>query len=685
MTHTQRATIRRILILVVAFAAAMSILALSQPSKAGTELVVGVVRSQSSKNYAAGIPPHPYAQGYDITNREDSMIRWVDESRFTVKILTDPDLENRAMLDTVDVLILPYTVAMTENASMTVRDWVHDGGGLIPILASPRFFLNDQGQWDLWVLEMNYEAWEWGPLSEAYQMRFVNDPNVPQWETSLVGGHPLTDAALSALGVTSATFARPDGTGVEFGYPYNNNVESILTYGNLLGSEAQYNGWSAAQAVHYGYGSIVYFDVPIIDFLPYYNYVASQHSAGAGIKNADLVDAVFDAAIEWVVQPSTYVPVDPQGRNWGEVDVYGDAIYVRHYVTADGEWPVHGQLYAKVYKPDGSFWKQHTITNLGVEPGKQHMYSWSFRNYAPLDNGQYRVELTYEYTYPTYNKRSVAEALVVRSQGRNIPTTPVGPDFSLDYSRFDPIIYPSVGTLGIEAPAGTPWTVTIEQRSGSTVAQRSGSGDGTAAWDGNAVAGPYLVTADFGALGSDQRYIQVGDYEWPFVDDEGSYARAEIEEMWDRGITKGCDWNLFCPDILLTRAQLATLLARSMTSTSNWPSYNGYFSDVPAGQWYTGPIEYLVDEGVIPSGGTFGIDSPATRALVVDMLMNVIGDTAYPPYQNYFTDVSEGDWFRRKVERARQLGIALGYPDGTFRPYNTLTRQEAAAFLMRGL
>lgn len=655
------------------------------PSAAADTIVVGVVHSQSSANYAAGVPPHPFSQGYDIAGREAAATRWVDESRYTLKVLTDADLENRAVLDTVDVVLLPYTVAMNSNASMTVRQWIHDGGGIIPVLASPRFFINSSGQWDLWILEMNYEAWEWGPLSEAYQMQFVNDPNVSQWDAVLQPGHPITNQALATLGVSSARFVRPVGTGVEFGYPYNNNVESILSYDNLVGDEAKYNGWSAAQAVRYGSGRIVYFDIPVIDNLPYYNRVVSELSGGGGVTNAHLVDAVLDSAIDWVAQPSDYVPINPQGRTRGEVDIWGDAIYVRQYVTADGEWPVLGSAYARVYRPDGSLWMEQVKPEVGVQPGGQRMYSWSFRNYAPLLDGQYRVELEYTFTYPDYDRTDVAEVYVRRSQGTNIPTVPANPAFTVDFSHFSPLIHPVGGYLSIDAASGTPWTATVSRRDGSPSWATSGTGSSAPKWDGAAVAGPYLAKVDFGALGSIEEWVQVGSYEWPFVDDEGSWALGEIREMWDRGITQGCDWNLFCPDARLTRAELATLLARSMNDTGSYPSYRGYYTDVPRDEWYTGPIEYLVERGVLSGGGTFGVGYPATRALVVDMLMTVLGSPLDATYHGYFSDVPENAWFRMKVETAYQMGIAKGRPDGTFGPYDTLTRQEAAAFLMRGL
>ncbi len=659
----------------------------ASPSSADSSIVVGVVQSQASKNYAAGVPPHPFSQGYDITGRENAALSWATDEGYTVVTLTDADLANRVSLDAVDVVIMPYTVAMNESASMTVRDWVHDGGAIIPILASPRFFLDDQGQWDLWILEMNYEAWEWGPISEAYQMQFVNDPNVPQWDAHVSSGHPIGSDALAAVGAASARFRRPSpGTGVEFGYPFNDNVDPFLTYGNLTGSESVYNGWSAAQAVQYGHGRIVYFNVPLIDFLPVYNSTLSAVSAGAGVTNGELADAVLAASVDWATTDGGYVPVNPVGTTYGEVDVWGDAIYVRQYVGAEGEFPVLGSAYARVYKPDGSLWMTHVKPKVGVEPGGERMYSWSFLNHAPLDNGSYRVEVEYTYTYPDYDESHFEEVYVVRSQGTNIPTVEVEDPFALDFSDFDPVIHPTGGTLGVTAPGGTAWTVTVAHRDGSgVVLSESGTGDDSISWGGTTAIGPYLVTGTFSGLGSTSRFIQVGDYEWPFVDDEGSYARTELEEMWDRGLTIGCDWNKYCPDDQLTRVELATILARSMNPSGNWPSYHGYYGDVAPGHWYTGPIEYLVEQGILPGGPEYGVGYFASRALLVDLLMPVLGQGSYGSYQGYFTDVGPSDWFREKVERAYEMGIALGYPDGTFRPYSGVTREEAAALLMRGL
>lgn len=44
-----------------------------------------------------------------------------------------------------------------------------------------------------------------------------------------------------------------------------------------------------------------------------------------------------------------------------------------------------------------------------------------------------------------------------------------------------------------------------------------------------------------------------------------------------------------------------------------------------------------------------------------------------------YPDVKEKDWYFQPVQKAARLGMLAGYPDGTFRPGNYLTRAEYAA------
>jgi len=54
-----------------------------------------------------------------------------------------------------------------------------------------------------------------------------------------------------------------------------------------------------------------------------------------------------------------------------------------------------------------------------------------------------------------------------------------------------------------------------------------------------------------------------GDF---FVDDDGSVYEDAINRLAEAGITRGCDpgGGLFCPDVAVNRAQMATFLIRAL-------------------------------------------------------------------------------------------------------------------------
>ena len=99
---------------------------------------------------------------------------------------------------------------------------------------------------------------------------------------------------------------------------------------------------------------------------------------------------------------------------------------MRHWVKSIGTAPVSGTLSVRFFDPNGTLVELRQVDDLGIEPGRTHMYSWSYIKGSKLLSGEYRVELEYVYTYPTYAQTTVAEVYVARSQGTAIPTEPVG-------------------------------------------------------------------------------------------------------------------------------------------------------------------------------------------------------------------------------------------------------------------
>ena len=111
------------------------------------------------------------------------------------------------------------------------------------------------------------------------------------------------------------------------------------------------------------------------------------------------------------------------------------------------------------------------------------------------------------------------------------------------------------------------------------------------------------------------------------------------------------------------------------------------FADVDQGQWYHEAIDWAVSNKVLNGFDDTGLmmpDADLTRAQMAQILWNVEGNPVVD-YPVAFGDAREGDWFYRAVAWAASEGIFEGYDDGSglFGPDDALTREQAAAVLMR--
>lgn len=101
------------------------------------------------------------------------------------------------------------------------------------------------------------------------------------------------------------------------------------------------------------------------------------------------------------------------------------------------------------------------------------------------------------------------------------------------------------------------------------------------------------------------------------------------------------------------------------------------------GHWAKKYIEYGVDKGYINgyTDGTFKPDGTVTRAEFSKMINNAVKISSRK--DSTFSDVSRFDWYYGEVQKAVYAGYVSGYSDGTFRPKNLISRQEAAVILYR--
>lgn len=113
------------------------------------------------------------------------------------------------------------------------------------------------------------------------------------------------------------------------------------------------------------------------------------------------------------------------------------------------------------------------------------------------------------------------------------------------------------------------------------------------------------------------------------------------------------------------------------------------FPDVPSDYWAYDQIVKLVELGILKGypDGTFKPENNVTRAEFATMVVLAKKLTLVSPATPTFKDVPTTHWAYRYVETAVRAGYLRGYPDGTFGPSRTITREEIAAVMVnvRGL
>lgn len=155
----------------------------------------------------------------------------------------------------------------------------------------------------------------------------------------------------------------------------------------------------------------------------------------------------------------------------------------------------------------------------------------------------------------------------------------------------------------------------------------------------------------------------------------------------------------FKPSNNITRAEIATIMAKAarfypeLAPNGTVISYDTYsvgaqslgniFPDVKSTHWAAQFIQSSTQELKIFSGypdGSFKPDKAITRAELATLVAKFLELPNIKPLTNNFPDTST-HWANNFIEEARRLRIINGYPDGTFKPDNNISRAEAVTMV----
>ena len=175
-----------------------------------------------------------------------------------------------------------------------------------------------------------------------------------------------------------------------------------------------------------------------------------------------------------------------------------------------------------------------------------------------------------------------------------------------------------------------------------------------------------------------------------FRDDEGSVHEPAIDHLANQGIISGCDVSrsLFCPRDPITRARMAVWLVQALGEQPS-ESSSSRFSDVADDAWYGPYVERIAELGVTVgyTDGTFRPDHPVKRSQMALFLTRAFDLPDPAAGSGYFVDVDADSDAGHAIEALRLAGITKGCATSPARycPKQPVRRDQMATFLHRAL
>src|SRR5450756_643947 len=165
------------------------------------------------------------------------------------------------------------------------------------------------------------------------------------------------------------------------------------------------------------------------------------------------------------------------------------------------------------------------------------------------------------------------------------------------------------------------------------------------------------------------------------TDISGHWAQVKIQSWIDKGLIKGYPDGTFKPDQDITRAEFMALVNRAFGYTAVAPIT---YTDVKAGSWYAPEVAKAQAAGYITGypDGTMKPENPITREEVATIVARIKNLTSDANAADKYTDASKiGSWSKGQVGAVTSAKIMQGYPDGSFMPQGLITRAEVVEAL----
>ena len=168
-----------------------------------------------------------------------------------------------------------------------------------------------------------------------------------------------------------------------------------------------------------------------------------------------------------------------------------------------------------------------------------------------------------------------------------------------------------------------------------------------------------------------------------FKDINTHWAKNHVEAMHKKGIINGFTDGTFKPDLNVTRAEFAKMIAQILALDITGDSD---FNDVADDSWYNGYVAAVAKAGIVMGAdGKFMPDKNITRQDAAVMLSRVLeykGKTYNSESFGFSDETKIAEYAKGAVNGMAHLGLITGY-NGEFAPADNTTRGQAATLLAR--
>ena len=372
-------------------------------------------------------------------------------------------------------------------------------------------------------------------------------------------------------------------------------------------------------------------------------------------------------------------------RNYGEITVSAGAQMYNNHALMAGDDIYNGTYKYKTYTCDGKItfapvgdgWilddckEEHPIVGW-YHDGKEKLTDNAYKRW----NGDGEGDAYYADEY-TVGKEAVSDALALKAA----------------HGQLCNVTYEVTGDIPSDAGA-VPAAAKVKKGGSYTVAPVQTTSQSRYTFSGWRINGVGDVVTEIKDIQQDVKLIGVWTRRSSGGGGGSSKPTVDIPDDVPTGLN-GDDHFAYIvgypngnvePNGNITRAEVATIFFRLLTEevrTANSTQSNS-LSDVTRGQWFNHAVSTLSSMGIVKghNDGTFAPNAPITRAEFAAIAARF--DDKNTDTSSKFTDIAS-HWAKNEIGIAANKGWINGYPDGTFRPNQYITRAEAMTLVNRVL